>query len=341
MGMRIFVPCFSLLLGFATHGALAAAAEPLPTIGEIKQAYDDKQYPQVLQKLNRVLILKGKAAESYDRHELLEIRGETQLRMKSLPAAAQSFAEAAKETNDGPSVAKDIATEILLKKSTALLQYQPKAKDPADKTKQLPPIDILEPDNRKKAIAALLTDEIAAADAVVKAARQAKSLTQILQALPTIRNVRWIEMASTGHDERSKAMVADLGTRAKTLIETSLKDTKERVDDLERLTMEVVTAHVPITDKQSGKILGFRNEFRYRGPTPRQMTEIQDIVSTCSKIFDSSDELGGSLGTTGKEFDGVKEESKTIGTRANALATKNWRQTYTQPPPTPPPPAAK
>jgi hypothetical protein len=340
MSFRALVPCFTLLAIFGVARAHAAAApEALPTSAEIKEAFDAQQYPQVLQKLNRILILKGKAAQNYDRHGLLQIKGESHLRLKALPAAAQAFADASKEAPDGPAAAMDIATEQLIRKSTATLTYQPKGHDPADKTKPLPPIDILDPENRKKAISALFADELAATEAMVKNARQSKSITPIQQALPTIRNTRWIEMAATEKDDKSKALVADLASRAKSLLETSLKEMKESADDLERSTMEVTVAHVPVNDKQTGKILYFVNKYKYRGPSPRQMQSIQEIVSTCLKIFNSCDELGGSLGATGKEFDGVKEQAKTIGTKANALATKDWRTTYDQPPPTPPPAA--
>jgi effector-binding domain-containing protein len=337
MSFRALVPCFLCIVSLAAGRAVAAAADALPSTSEIKQAFDEKQYPQVLQKLNRVLILKGKAAQAYNRHELLVIKGETHLRMKAMPAAAAAYAEASKEAPDGPAAATDIAIEQLFRKSTATLAYQPKAKDPSDKTKTLPPIDILEADSRKKAIAALFIDELAATEAVVKAARQAKSVTQILQALPAIRNVRWIEMAATGKDEKSKVMVGDLATKAKTLLETALKEMKQTIDDIERSAMEVTVAHTPVTDKQSGKILYFKNEYRYRGPNNRQVSTVQEVLTTCSKIYESCDEMGGSLGTTGKEFDAVKEQSKTVGTKANNIATHNWKQTYDQPPPGPPP----
>jgi len=339
MRFRLLVSCFSLAFLAASPAVFGAAADALPTSSEIKEAFEAQQYPQVLQKLNRVLILKGKAAQDYNRHDLLLIKAETHLRLKAMSAAAQAFQEASKEAPDGPAAANDIATELLVRKSTATLTYQPKAKDPADKTKSLPTIDIVEPEDRKKAIAAFFADEFAATEALVKAAKQGRSISNVQQVLPTIRNTRWLEMAATGKDDKSKAMVADLATRAKTLLDTSLKEFKTTVDDIERSSMEVTTAHVPVTDKQTGKILYFVNKYKYRGPSNQQMGTIRDMVSTCSKIYDSCDELGGSLGSTGKEFDAVKEQAKSVGTKANNISTHDWRQVYDNPPPGPPPPA--
>src|SRR5262249_35256492 len=158
--------------------------------------------------------------------------------MKSMAAAAQSFQEASKEAPDGPAAANDIATELLVRKSTGTFTYQPKAKDPADKTKSLPPIDILEKETRKKAIDALFVDEFAATEALVKTAKQGRSISNVQAALPAIRNTRWLEMATSGKDDKSKAMVADLATRAKTLLDTTLKEFKTSVDDIERSAME-------------------------------------------------------------------------------------------------------
>src|SRR5690349_9288162 len=68
---------------FFASGAAAAPGDPLPTPEEIHQTFDQQQYPQVLQKLQRVLQLKGLAAKPYDRHDLLRLKGETHLRMKA------------------------------------------------------------------------------------------------------------------------------------------------------------------------------------------------------------------------------------------------------------------
>lgn len=324
--------CFLLIVA---PSLFAAGPEPLATQEEIQKAYASGQYAQVLQKLTRVLVLKGKAAEPYDRHALLRLKGEAHLHMKALVPAAQAFAEAAKETNDGPSTALDLSTELLIKKSSPGLVYQPKAKDPTDKTKSLSAMDIGDPENRKKAIELLFADEWAVIEAKVNAIRLQRTLPPILESLPAIRNVRWLEMASTGKDEKSKELVVDLQKRAKTILDTTIKDMTENTDSIEKSAAEVVTASVPVNDKQTGKILGFRTEFRYRGPTPKQNSALQDVAATSLKIRDSSDELGGSLGATGKEFDSIKDSAGKLAGKAKNLLNVDWRKTYLTPPPSP------
>ena len=324
----------------ALLGSLALAApstDPLPTQADIKQTFESGDYPKTLQKLQRVLILKGKAADPYNRHELLRIKGESQLRIKATSAAAQAFAEASKEAPDGAAASQDIATELLLKRSGVGLQYQSKAKDPTDKTKPLPPVPVVEPADRKKAIELLYADERTIVEAQVKAITGSKSMTPILQALPAIRNVRWLEMAASGNDERTKAMVSELAEKTKTLLATALKELGEQTDDIERAAMEVISARIPVNDPMTGKILYFKTEYRYRGPSPRQISTLQAVAGDCVKIFGSSDELGGSLGSTGKEFNEVKSQARQVGGKAETMLKHNWRATYPQPPPSLPP----
>src|SRR3954466_10275028 len=107
MRFRLLVSFFSLAFLAASPVVIGAASDALPTSSEIKEAFEAQQYPQVLQKLNRVLMLKGKAAQDYNRHDLLLIKAETHLRLKAMPAAAQAFQEASKEAPDGPAAAND------------------------------------------------------------------------------------------------------------------------------------------------------------------------------------------------------------------------------------------
>ena len=115
--------------------AARAEPEPLPTQEELHQLYDQQKYPQVLQKLARVMVLKGVPAKAFDHHDLLRLKGETQLRLKATAAAEQAFNEAAKEAPDPNAAALDLATEILIHRAQGG-QYMPK---PREKGKPPPP----------------------------------------------------------------------------------------------------------------------------------------------------------------------------------------------------------
>jgi hypothetical protein len=285
--------------------------------------------------MTRVLVLKGKAADGYDKHELLRIKGETHLRMKASQPAISAFAEASKIAPDGPAAAVDIATELLLRKSGAGFNYQPKLKDKDDKTKSLPPVNVVDTEGRKKGIELLYADELAALTPKVTAAKEGRTLPPIMNALPDIRNVRWLEMAATGSDGTTKTMVADLVNKAKKLLESGLEEMTESTDSIEKSSLEVITARVPVNDPQTGKLIRIDTKYKYRGPDNKQYATLRDTLATCQKIHESCDELGGTLGSTGKEFDGPKATAATVGTKAKKLLDHNWRQTFDTPPAAP------
>ena len=92
----------------------AAPPEPLATQEDIQQLYNQGKHAAVLQKLQRVLLLKGAAAAPYDRHALLRLKGESHLRSKQNGPAAQAFNAAAEEAADPTARAIDLSTEFLI-----------------------------------------------------------------------------------------------------------------------------------------------------------------------------------------------------------------------------------
>src|SRR5207302_4158877 len=109
-------------LPLAVAAAPAAPAEALATSDELRQLFKDKQYQPLLQKLQRVLLLKGDAAKPYDRCELLMLKGETHLQLKEQSLAATSYAEAVKAIDaqtDAKEAASAQATVLLVKRAHA------------------------------------------------------------------------------------------------------------------------------------------------------------------------------------------------------------------------------
>src|SRR5688500_1419433 len=64
----------------APDAAPRAANAPIST-EDIKAAYEKGDYQETLRLLGRVLALKGKAADPYDRYELLLMRAESHLKL--------------------------------------------------------------------------------------------------------------------------------------------------------------------------------------------------------------------------------------------------------------------
>jgi hypothetical protein len=332
--VRQTLPVVLLFVGLAPAMAQSPKDEPLATQQEVRDLYAAGEYQKVLQKLSRLLALKGRAAEPYDQHELWRIKGETHLRQKGAgTSAAQAFGEAAKIAPDGLAAAVNIATELLIKRSTGALNYTPKQKDPKDKTRSLPPINILDPEGRKQGIAALYADELAILEPRVKAAIGARTLSPMIDLLPSVRTVRWLEMASTGVDTNTQQLVAGLGDQARRMMETSIKEMTEDLLPIDRQINEPWQARVPMNDKVTGKVMGFQLKWKRKGPTPQQFTQMQTMFATCGKMYGICDEMGGSYGKTGREFDDIKGKAEQLGARLKRRLDTEWRAAFDNPPP--------
>ena len=326
--------CLAALLAFApTVTGAAAADEGLPSQQQIRDLYDRGEYSDVLRQLSRVLILKDKAAEPYDRHELLRMKGEIHLRQTGgTKLAGDAFEDASKEATDGPSAAADIAMSMLVRRSGVGLKYETRQTDPADKTRRLSPIDIVDPASRKKAVEALFADEWTIVEAKVKPLRTSRAVTPLLEALPQIRNLRWLEMAATGTDVKSQALVGDLVEPTKKRMLAAMDEMQQTLEPLDLLMNEVLQARVPVNDNITGKIVGFDLKWRRRGPFPKQAAQLRDMFDTAGKVFASCDLLGGSLGKTGREFDDVKAKAEVIGIKLKRRLDTDWRATFDTPP---------
>ena len=102
-----------------------AQPEPLPTVEEVRKLVEDGNVPDAMRHLNRLLALRGKAAEAYDKYELLTLKGDAHLRLRANEAAAVAFKQAAGETDDKVKEAAARATEQLIRRSRNLA-YTPR-----------------------------------------------------------------------------------------------------------------------------------------------------------------------------------------------------------------------
>src|SRR5260370_41423661 len=90
-----------MAVGAGGRGTVAAPpVDALPSTEELHQLFKDKQYQPLLQKLLRVLQLKGDAAGRYDKCELLLLKGDTHLQLREQSLATAAIAEAGKAIDD-------------------------------------------------------------------------------------------------------------------------------------------------------------------------------------------------------------------------------------------------
>jgi hypothetical protein len=330
-------PMLFAALVFLASGRAALAADPLPTAAEIHQLFDEGKYPQVLQKLQRVLILKGAAAKPYDRHDLLRLRGETQLHLKSAVPAAQSFTEAADATEDAAAIAVDRATALLIKRSPQLA-YAPKnngkAKPAAGAAAAAAePIPIVDPASRKKALGALFEDEWAAAGPKLKAVAEAKQLSVILDAVPMIRDLRSLELAATEKDERTKKVLGDLATRARDLLAKAVTDEGKKVDAIEKTANESIEIQDFGRDpKSNGRGTKIETQWKKRGLNRNDAGTLRDSLTLMGKVAAACHEMADALGDKSTDFAPVRADAEKVAKKADSVLNTDYTRRYTRPP---------
>ncbi|MDB5294684.1 MAG: hypothetical protein JWO31_667 [Phycisphaerales bacterium] len=211
-----------------------------------------------------------------------------------------------------------------------VLVYQPRRKAAAKPAA----VGVVEPADRKLAVAELYADELEATAPKLAAADKATALPPVLEVLPALRNLRWLEMSATGSDAKARKLGEGLVTKVGKLLDAALKDTTGRVDTIEQAASVVITQKTPMIDPQMKRPNGaLETTYRRTGPTSAQSAALRDALATCQKIHATCDELGGSLGTTGKEFDAQKAAAADVGTRVQKLINTNWNQRFNTPPP--------
>ena len=305
--------------GRPAGNAAKPAADPAPTIEEIKRLLDEGKHREALQKLSRALALKGDAAKQYDRHELLRTKAEAHLNIKDTAAAASAFAAAAKEAPDEASRAQDKASEIVVKRSKNLV-FTPKPTKKGDKAE---PVEIVDPEKRKAAFAALLEEEQAAAAPAMKAAKGSKTLPPIVEALKQIGDLRMLELAATGEDAEASKMVEDLAKRAHKLMDEAVQDMAALVKDVETSANDLQPVAVP-TRAPGGRGATLTQTLKRRGLSHKDRQDLQRAIGDLKKLVPMARELAEALGEEGKDFEKVAEDGEVVGNKANEVLTTNY-----------------
>jgi hypothetical protein len=296
-----------------------AVAEPPPSADEIRKALDDGEPRDALQKVGKALALKGPAAGQYDRHELWRLKAEAHLRLKDVSAASTAFAAAAKEAGNDAARAEDKASEIVIKRSKNLT-FTPKVSKKGAKAE---PIDISDPEKRKDAFAALLEEEKAEAAPKLKAARGAKTLPPIVDALKVIADLRMLELAATGADAAADETTQALSDQAHKLMDDAVQDMAALVKDVDASANELVPIAVPGRGA-GGRTATLEPSVRRRGLSTPDMQDLKRTIADLKKLVPMARELAEALGDAGKGFEKVAEDGAAVGNRAHELLTTDY-----------------
>jgi hypothetical protein len=252
--------------------------DPLPTVETVQKALKDNDAPEALKQVNRLLSLRGKAAEGLDKYELLKFKGEAHLRLKASEAAAASFRQAAAATDDPQQQALAKATEALIKKSRQLA-YTPKKVAKGDKAE---PIDVVEPDSRAKAMAALFVDEVGPLLPKVDAAKKATSVAPMIRLMQAARDVEYLERAANGSADQVGGIVETLAEQGRTMLSKVIERATKRVDRITTLSneMEQVAQVVPLSNGGYQRVLIPKR----RGIKNDDVTELKGIIDALDEV---------------------------------------------------------
>ena len=329
--------------GVNANANAGANVGALPNVDEIHQAFEQGNYKETLQKLSRVLMLRGDAAKAYNRHDLLRLRGETQLKLKDATGAAASFEQAAKEAKEDKDRAVDLATQLLIKRSRNLtFTPAPKkgakaADNAADKAvAKAEPIDISDPEKRKAAFEALLAEQKEQVEPKLKGAKDAKTLPPLIEALYAAGSLRTLELAATGEDAQVSAMVKDLTGRAQKMMTDALKKMTDMVNQIEESANRLQEVMTPVRAPGLGGGAGLgvygERSYKKRGLMTPDVKDLNRVIADCKRLVPTIKELVDKLGESGEEFKQIGTDTVALGNKAHDVLTTDYADSYTRSP---------
>jgi hypothetical protein len=254
--------------------------------------------------------MKGPAVKNLDKYDYLMLRGEASLQKKQQSAAVTAYQDAAKETSDPTKAGVAKAMVKLLQQSKGF-QFTPKPS--SDPTHPATPLNILDQNDRKLALAALFDDEWKPAHAKIdQLKKRSSSLPPIIEAADLAGQMRGLEIAATGSDTQTSTALGDLTDSAAKLMNDYLEAKTKRVDDIDRLANMTIGSTV--------------NDTQRRGLTAPQITELKEVVATCGKLTLAAQAVEKSAGPKASDFKTIGEKSADLGKRADTTLNADYSE---------------
>jgi hypothetical protein len=297
-----------LAMALLAPGTLLAQVG-LPTIPDLEADLKAGNYQDVIRKVQQISSARNVAGQ-YDKARLMELRGEAQLHLKQTGPAAESFTAAAKETKDEKQQNADKAIALLARRSPGA-NYVPK--NPPDGseargTTRQPPISIIDEESRKEAFKALLNDEMKSMKPKVDALERVTSLVPLLKGMQEVNELRAVELAGTGKDLQTAALVEGLANQASQLMSNALGVMAENV---KRINESANKTSVDMVNLPNG---AYQQVSTKHGLNSNDATTLQDVINTCGQIV----EVCKTMGSSGK----AAAAMKTVGAKAEQLAVQ-------------------
>ena len=263
-------PPFSLVLAvlaFAAGSGLFSHPVRADGVEDVRRLVDEGKYRDALKQISQQLGAKGgkDATSSPDRYELLCLKGESLLRLGDRAMATSAFEQAARAASEPRAVATPRAMALLVKKSGGN-RYKPKNGPAAG-------IDIVAPESRREAFAALYEEMSATLRPTLERALRGKTLPPMMDALPSLFDLASVEYASKGSADESRKILAEFGAHARGLMESELNRVRLRIESLDEVANTVAFA---------GDQLG------RRGLHTNERNELRDLATYTKQIADTA-----------------------------------------------------
>ena len=275
-----------------------------PSVQDLHKLLADGDAAEVLKHVSRLLTLRGKAAQEYDRYELLTLKADAHLRLRAGDAAAAAFRLAAAEaTGHREREAAARAAEQLIRRSRGLA-YTPKK---VARGARAEPLDIVQPEARKAALRALFADEMGELAPKAAAAREADTLPPKLKAIQAARELADLELAANGSADQVNGTVDELKQGAKDLLARAMEKSTKRVDQITTMAND--------TERVRRVVPGFRGfpeveaVDKRRGLRRQDVTDLKKIADTCDEITAGAKALAQASGANGDEFEELAESA--------------------------------
>ena len=268
---------------------------------ELRQMHDAGQYRICLQQIARILRL-ANAEKTYDRYDLLLLRGDCLLHLED-PATAK-FAYAAAAKSPVAEQAREARATLLLLQRSSKMTYVPRGRrDSGD------PVDLKSKEGRIEALRALLEDELSAGESDFRRAIHAENLAPIQDVLPRLADLYAVERIATGKDSNVRPFLEAIGQRARRLVDRELGLSEQSVTAVESRANQRVDAPIASSNWWS-------DGYTRRGLYSKDRQALRDLSEYLDRIEEEA-RLGRQLAAS---FDSDATEWDSFVARASKAA---------------------
>lgn len=299
MAQRASKSAFSTLLLLVA--AVTFAADLSNAVQQAQEKFNAGQYRETVQLVSVSLSGRQPDSDNSERYSLLLLKGESLIQLKQVSAAAQAFDQASQASSDPKEAGWARANMLVLRASTGT-NYVPKVVGGS-------PIDIVNPETRKQAFAALRDDLMRSTEPRVQGALEGKTLPPMFDLIPKVLDQGCLEFATEGSAPKARETLVSLGKRARELMTSELSRIRHRVNILQ-----------DVSNASEGN---WNNDYTTRrGLYSNEQKELRESVKYLDQIEKTARDARSrarSLGFQGEAWEPIIADARDLADLAQAL----------------------